>query len=67
LGLPSGLFPSGFSTTTLYTLLLSPIHVTFSAHLILLVLNGNTRNRRNAYELKIQLTAFCCFLLKFQS
>jgi len=36
LGLPSGLFPSGFPTNTLYTALLSPIRATFSTHLILL-------------------------------
>ena len=33
LGLPSGLFPSGFPTTTLYTNLLSPIHATFPTQL----------------------------------
>jgi hypothetical protein len=36
LGLPSGLFPSGFLTNILYTFHFSPIHATRPAHLILL-------------------------------
>lgn len=36
MGLLSGLLPAGILTKTLYTTLLSPIHATFPAHLLLL-------------------------------
>jgi hypothetical protein len=36
LGLPSGLFPSGFPIKILYAFLFSPIRATWPSHLILL-------------------------------
>jgi len=42
LGLPSGLFPSGFPTKSLYTPLSSPIRATYPAHLILLAFITHT-------------------------
>jgi hypothetical protein len=40
--LPSGLFPLGFPTTTLYALLLSPLYATCPTHFILLNLITQT-------------------------
>ena len=42
LGFPSGLFPSGFPTKTLYTPLISPLRTTCHAHLVLLDFNART-------------------------
>ena len=42
LGLPSGLFPTGFPTKTVYTPLLSPICATCPTHLVLLDLITRT-------------------------
>jgi len=60
LGLPSGLFPSGFSTKTLYTSLLSPIYVPCPAHPIPFYLitrtifgEGYTSLRSSLLEYKI--------------
>ena len=57
-GLPSGLFPSGFPTRTLYTPLISPIHVTCPSHLILLDLITQTISGEEYRSLSFSLRSF---------
>jgi len=58
LGFPSGLFPSGFPTKTLYTPLLSPIRATCPAHLILLDLITRTILGEEYKSLSFSLCSF---------
>ena len=58
LGLPSGLFSSGFPINILYTPLLSPIHATCSTHLILL----DSITRTILGEKNRSLSSLCSFL-----
>jgi hypothetical protein len=59
MGLPSGLFPSGFSTKTLYTPLLSPIRATCPAHLILLDLITRTTFGEKVWTQLFRIFVFC--------
>jgi len=58
LGLPSGLFPSGFPSKTLHTPLLSPIRATCPTHLILLDLNTRTILGEEYRSLSASLCSF---------
>ena len=57
LNLPSGVFPSGFSTKPLYTPLLSLIRATCHAHLILF--NFITRNGKTLTILMLLMAYYC--------
>ena len=59
LGLPSGLFPSGFPTKNLYTPLTSPMRATCPAHLILLDFITHTILREKYKSFNSWL---CCLL-----
>ena len=67
LGLPSGLFPSGFPTKTLYTPLLSPIHAICPAHLILLHLITRTISGEQDRSFSSSLWSFSTPLLPHPS
>ena len=66
LGLPSGLFPSGFPTETLCATLLSPVRATCPAHLILLDIITRTTCGEQYRSLSSSLGSFFplpCYLV----
>jgi hypothetical protein len=65
LGLPSGLFPSGFPTKTVYRFLSSPMRATFPAHfirhdVICLMISGDDYKLRSSIP-KMLLIFYICF------
>ena len=61
--LPSSLFPSGFPTTTLYTLLFSPAHAICPAHHILLDFRNIWWPVQIIKLLIMQFSPFSCYCL----
>jgi hypothetical protein len=73
LGLPRGLFPSGFSTNNLYTDLFGPIHVSCSANLIsidltILIMPGQSISYEVPhYALSSNFLSLCLSLVQYSS